>query len=306
LVSVGPSGDYPEPDRSGHVTHAQMKPNPLTASVGRSLINLPMHWLPRFQLPGIGLAIVSTIAATLGIPIPLSVRWLTLFVGLLMCAAPVIEAGYVQANRTRSMVPFIGMIISALCFFGFAWYFFQFSGPHTLPITIAELKPPAWNRFSGLQSEKGDLDPPVIGVGDVYIYNISLSRALTLRIFLIIKDKSGRVTKIEGDGRSVFRVVGQDDDFTKYSKERNIVPTDYVLSPVSLPPQTTRHGIIPFIITQFGFGGDIDKHILEYYAGGMLNRQFTYELELKDVVSDTTITVPVPSSGYRGEPEPVR
>ena len=78
------------------------------------------------------------------------------------------------------------------------------------------------------------LDPPFIGIGDVYISNTSLTRAVTLRLFLVIKDKDGKVTKLEGDGRGpMLRFMGRDDISTKFAQQRGLMPPKYILSPVS-------------------------------------------------------------------------
>ena len=94
--------------------------------------------------------------------------------------------------------------------------------------------------------------------------------------------------------------MGRDDDGTKLEKGRSLVPVEYILSPASISPQTTVHGTLIFIITPFGFGGKIDNDILEYFASGIINMTFTYNLEINDVVSGVTITIPVPGKGYRG------
>jgi hypothetical protein len=86
-----------------------------------------MRWLPKFQLPGVGIAIVSTIAPTLGIPIPLGMRWIMLSIGLLMWASPILEAGYAWAKRPRRMIQFLGIIVCGFSFVGFgAWYYWPF------------------------------------------------------------------------------------------------------------------------------------------------------------------------------------
>jgi hypothetical protein len=114
----------------------------------------------------------------------------------------------------------------------------------SLPLSITELREPGEARYTGLypnfgmNGEDGEkaaqLDPPFIGIGDVYISNTSLTRAVTLRLFLVIKDKDGKVTKLEGDGRGpMLRFMGRDDISTKFAQQRGLMPPKYILSPVS-------------------------------------------------------------------------
>jgi hypothetical protein len=239
------------------------------------------------------------------------------------CALPT-----VKSKRQHNILPKRNQLLAqVVIFFGIVfvgyvgWYFWPTPirppiddmKPSNLPLSIAELREPAEARYSGLYPHFGEngpegdnaskLDPPLIGIGDVYISNTSLTKAVTLRLFLLIKDKKGNVTKREADGHGPFlRIMGRDDFATKLIEKRGLKPDEYILSPVSIPPQKTVHGALVFVISEFGFGGDgkVDNDILEYYASGVLNKTFKYTLQIVDVVSGTIISIPVPSSGYRG------
>ncbi len=52
-----------------------------------------MQWLPKIQWPGLGLTIVAAVAPTLGIVLPIWLRWAILTAGLIMIVSPLIEAG---------------------------------------------------------------------------------------------------------------------------------------------------------------------------------------------------------------------
>jgi hypothetical protein len=52
-----------------------------------------MQWLPKIQWPGLGLTIVATVVPTLGIDMPIWLRWAILAAGIAMIMSPLIEAG---------------------------------------------------------------------------------------------------------------------------------------------------------------------------------------------------------------------
>jgi len=98
------------------------------------------------------------------------------------------------------------------------------------------------------------------------------------------------------------RRLGHDDVATRSAIKRGEEPPKFMLSPVSIPPQATIHGSLPFVISVFGFGEPDDTSILNFYTKGLDGPQrFKFSLRITDVVSGVTINIPLPSDGYRGE-----
>lgn len=60
-----------------------------------------MPWFPKVQMSGTGLTLASTLAPTLGIHLPLGLRWTLFAVGVVMIAWPFLEVGYVHAMEGR-------------------------------------------------------------------------------------------------------------------------------------------------------------------------------------------------------------
>jgi hypothetical protein len=187
----------------------------------------------------------------------------------------------------------------------------------TLPLSITAIGKPSFLRYSGLptmvtysgqgEEKRAEVDPPCLRIDETFISNISLHCAVTLRIFLVIRDEQGRTQKIHGDGRNAWgRALGHNDVLTQVSQKNNMPFPSYIISPVSIAPQTTIHGYLTFIISGFiGGGGDLDDKVLNYYVPRSQlpneERWFSYQLELEDVISGTKIVIPLPSPGYKGE-----
>jgi hypothetical protein len=260
-------------------------------------------------------AVMTGLAAEFGTDTTL---WnIVIAAGILVMAFTALDALFrVISDREKPVLPLIGMIVFGVAFLGcLGWYLWPrkpVPSPASLPLTITELREPGYDRYSGLwpgfgavgsSGEKAaKLDPPYLGIGDVYISNTSLNRSVTLRISLIIRDENGATVTLNADGIGPFgAVIGRDDYVTKALERDGRQPNKYILSPVSISPQTTIHGSLPFIIP-FGFGDKVDGDILDYYSSGVLipAKRFRFTLEINDVVSGVTITIPVPSKGYSG------
>jgi hypothetical protein len=159
---------------------------------------------------------------------------------LLVLAAIIAIRGERAAEREgakKRMIPLVGMILFGIGFIGCAsWYFWPTSEtalvaederskkPLSIPISITSLPAPGYARYSGLYpnfeatsvpegaNDPGKYDPPYIGVRDVYISNTSLSKSVTLRIFLIITAKDGQIISLDNGGFGPFgRRMGRDD-----------------------------------------------------------------------------------------------
>jgi hypothetical protein len=193
----------------------------------------------------------------------------------------------------------------------------------SLPIRISQIPEPSYRRYSGFfidvshADEKGEkkvtqVDPPQLQIGEIFISNASLTKSVTLRIFLVITDKDGKTHKRHGDGRGPFgHVLGHADFLTTTHAKRRLPPPNYILSPVAIPPQTTVRGSLHFIITEFqgicdgGPSERFDNGLIAYYVRGSTfgkpEERFKYALELEDLISGTIISFPLPSAGYRGD-----
>jgi hypothetical protein len=80
----------------------------------------PMHWFPRIQVSGTGLALVSSFAPTLGIEIPYAVRATGFLIGILMVAWPASVYVFSLIRRAEKMWLIIGMGVGAVLFLGCA------------------------------------------------------------------------------------------------------------------------------------------------------------------------------------------
>jgi hypothetical protein len=168
---------------------------------------------------------------------------------LLIVAAIIAVRGERAAEREgakKRMIPLIGMILFGIGFIGCAsWYFWPTSNTVlvvegeqskkqlSIPISITPLPEPGYARYSGLYPNFGETsvpkgandpakyDPPILGIGDVYISNTSLSKSVTLRIFLRI---NGYVKSLDNEGYGpVGRRMGRDDWglVTQYCGKKN-------------------------------------------------------------------------------------
>ena len=89
-----------------------------------------MHWWPKVQASGTGLALMSTLAPTLEFPIPLWIRWIRFAIGVIMFAWPVLALGYERGKRTQRIIAFAGMIVCGLGTLGFGIWLFWPSTIH--------------------------------------------------------------------------------------------------------------------------------------------------------------------------------
>jgi hypothetical protein len=189
----------------------------------------------------------------------------------------------------------------------------------SLPITITELKQPDAQIHSGLWPQNlREKDPPMFVIWNVYISNSSMTRTVTLRIFLVpwTKQHEDRRGNIEGTGVSPWHaLMGRDDESAIRDKEHGLESTKYILSPVTIQPQTTVFGNLVFIMP---LGTDVSTDIGKEVWGNILRglspngviignepatdeNKLNFLLDVTDVISNTSITIPVPGPGYHGQ-----
>jgi hypothetical protein len=179
----------------------------------------------------------------------------------------------------------------------------------SLPLTIGELRMPDFWAKSGLVPENQDWDTAALIIRGVYISNFSLTRSVTLRFFLVMKNEKGANWSLEGTGVGRFnRVIGQFKAPPQPGPGQ--LQEKYILSPVAIPPQQTVSGDLAFItITTMKFTNDVEKEEALALARGVLDpmveggtpdEKYTYALRITDIVTDTTIEIAIPNSGYKG------
>jgi hypothetical protein len=77
-----------------------------------------MHWSPKIQVSGTGLALVSSFAPTLGIEIPYAVRVTGVLIGILMVVWPASVYVFSLIRRAEKMWLIVGMGVGAVLFLG--------------------------------------------------------------------------------------------------------------------------------------------------------------------------------------------
>jgi hypothetical protein len=97
-------------------------------------------------------------------------------------------------------------------------------------------------------------EDPAITVGPLYITNLSAKRSVTLDITLYLIDQEGGPEwPYSGSGEDwIGRKVGKDDADAKDREKRNLTPTSYLLSPLTLKPNETAHGTLFFLLRSQG------------------------------------------------------
>jgi hypothetical protein len=278
---------------------------------------------------------VSGFAPTLQIEIPYALRVIGFSIGILMILYP----GFDLIRRAKKMWLIVGMSAGVILFFGCALALYLGApkadnppkavahtettiAPPSLPsllITITELKQPDAQIHSGLWPQNlREHDPMMFVIRDVYISNSSTTRTVTLRIFLLpwTKQYEDRRGKLEGTGMSPWRgLMGRDDEITIWDKGRGLESTKYILSPVTIQPQTTLFGNLVFIMppgldVSTDSGKEVWGNILRGLSpNGVIignepatdENKLNFLLEVTDVISNTSITIPVPGPGYHGQ-----
>jgi hypothetical protein len=179
-----------------------------------------------------------------------------------------------------------------------------------LPLTISQLQEPSYSRNAWLAPEDNLAhDPAIFSVPGVFISNFSPTRSVTLRLFLVMRNKQGAEWVVEGTGIGPFgRIIGQYKHPLIPWPGPGLVQPRYILSPVTLPPQQTASGDLAFV-TEVRVKDDFWKEAAEFMfrgifgpimQGGSADEKFTYTLRITDVVTDTTIEISLPSAGYKG------
>jgi len=189
------------------------------------------------------------------------------------------------------------------------------NAPSALPITVTELQEPNFDAQCGLDS--CEYDVPCFYIPDVFISNSSLERTVTLRIFLVFttKKSSPRRTRKEAKGTTWWGgKMGDNDAATLTLLRLGKAPTSYIRSPITLAPQQTVQGRLAFVFDHINVSSDFGKpwliHVLLGTGIGVGDEmatdenEFHYSLEITDVVSGLSVSIPVPGPGYAREADP--
>jgi hypothetical protein len=180
----------------------------------------------------------------------------------------------------------------------------------SLPITVTALQGPMGMFQCGLST--GEYDVPCFYIPDVFISNSSLERTVTLRVSLAIytKQMGSRRMRREGTGTTWWGgKMGENDAATLALQRHGRTPTAYILSPVTIGPQQTVQGRLAFVFDDVDPRDDFGKRwLIDVLLGtgmGVDDEKATdenklrYSLEITDVVSGTSVSIPVPGPGYK-------
>src|SRR5271166_760986 len=110
---------------------------------------LRMHWWPKIQVSGTGLALVSGFAPTLGIEIPYAFRAIGCAVGVFMIASPFLD---LLRCATRMWL-ILGMIAGAILFAGCAIAFYLGPTPPISTVTNTDQVQPAGPTLTPAQEQ---------------------------------------------------------------------------------------------------------------------------------------------------------
>jgi hypothetical protein len=180
----------------------------------------------------------------------------------------------------------------------------------SLPITVTELQEPTFIAQCGLSS--GEYDVPCFCIPDVFISNSSLDRTVTLRIFLVIATKNSSPGRTRREAKATTwwgGKMGENDVSTLAFQRHGRTPTTYILSPVTIAPQQTLQGRLAFVFDYVDSRTDFGKRwLIDVLLGtgmGVGDEMATddnmlhYSLEITDVVSGYSVSIPVPGPGYK-------
>jgi hypothetical protein len=81
-----------------------------------STATMQLHWWPKIQVSGTGLALVSSFAPTLGISVPYFIRLAAVVVVLLRIVWPLLDYAFDRFRWVRKMWLLLGMTAGALLF----------------------------------------------------------------------------------------------------------------------------------------------------------------------------------------------
>ncbi|WP_148213072.1 hypothetical protein [Methylocella silvestris] len=170
-------------------------------------------------------------------------------------------------------------------------------------IKTSVISTPNWARYSGLDPDPTK-DSALFDVPGVFISNTSLTKSVTVRLKLVITDDSlpGSTWEFDGSGEDLFRrKLGKNDLGSQILKNRLGVDESerLLLSPLTLAPQQTRYGSLPFIIQIF-FEDKQYQKVVDQLVFESSNNRLRYKLEIKDVISGQIISVDLPGQ-LKGE-----
>ena len=185
---------------------------------------------------------------------------------------------------------------------GEAW---RVASEDAMPLSITAIAEPGFAKHSGLRTTIQDgaiREPPLLGIPRVFISNTSTKAAVTLQFFLVGKIDGKQIFRLDGEGKNGFgHQLERNDIGTKILQANDIETRRYILSPVTIQPQTTVNGSLPFVVNHVDPNDPADESRYLWFverAAGFGEEKFTYELEVNDVISKKSITIPLPSKGY--------
>jgi hypothetical protein len=257
-----------------------------------------MHWFPRIQISGTGVAIVSAFGPTLGIDIPYWLRLGAFLVGIAMIVAPF----FPYAAHHIKQRPSIGVISILLAVLA-GWFGYQRFYPglraerSVLPIAISKIGKPSVAPRAWLAEDWKD-DDFLLTLDDVFISNTSQTKQVALEIKLIVAGKGKFRMALRGDGQGLGMVVGKNNIAAKQMEKFGLVPPDIIYSPLILAPMQTAHGAIPFVVPAPPAVNEQMTKIKAEFEKTLLEGDLSYTLEIADKVSGHTISIPLPGE-YR-------
>jgi hypothetical protein len=226
--------------------------------------------------------------------------------GIGLTSALIISAVLVALHGEKSdknkpkgyrMIAVVGMIVFGAGFLTCAGWYYLYTPDTTidsavikLPIATSNINKPSFGRFAALDDNyipNPNKDNPIFSITDVFITNSSLTKSITIIVRLIVRagfipdympfDNNGK----DSFGRKLQLNAGR------------------IISPLTLRPQETVGGYLPFIIP-FSWGNEFDKNILESLLMGSLTNKVKFTLEIEDVISGQKISIQLPGR-YQGE-----
>jgi hypothetical protein len=171
-----------------------------------------------------------------------------------------------------------------------------------ISIATSVIKEPNHTKYSGV-ADKAEDDQPILGVGYVFVKNLSLVKSVTMRFFLVGKDNNGvQQFKYEGDGKDLWgRTISDDRGWAADMKKHHGLSTKYILSPLMLKPQDTIDGYMIFLMPFRESDQPPWANIRDRIVGDVVRGQLHYSLEIEDAISGAVETISLPGR-FQGTP----